>query len=274
MKKMTDLLTYELNRMKTGYVILMGLIVVLQTGAVFLVNHWYVRNFEIFQRETQGSILEFQEQFGPATYVDVVNNVFFNFAIFLGLILLCMYALGIWYRDWIGKNNLSYRLLTLPGSRMSIFFAKLLTILFMIAGLLALELVVIVLGDQLLSMIVPNELYQSTTLVQVINMHPVLFIVLPPTIVDFFVHYIVGISALVVLYMMILLELSYKWKGILIDFAIVAVSFLVVIVAVQSSVFKYLFPHEVLLIGVFLSILCAVLAGFISKKLLQSKITV
>ena len=274
MKKFTDLLVFELNRVKYFYLLLIGLITALQVATIFNVKNNYLWYLEDFQIHNQGNIIDFLEAWGPISFVKVTDHTGYMFSIFLGIMALVIYAFAIWYRDWLGKNNLSYRLLTLPGSRLSIFFAKLATIIFMMFGLLALQLVYMYLGDELLRLLIPTELYVETSIASYITMNPLLLLILPLTILDFILHYSIGIAVLFTVTMFILLELSYKIKGIIMSLAIIAGGLLISYLIVVNRVMDYLFSEEILLFVLLLSLIISGIATFISHKLLEEKVTV
>ena len=116
MKKFTDLLLFEINRIKKAYLMLIGLIVSLQIVANIWASNNFMRIYKNYLKETRGSMNDFLENWGKFDFFQVQNHFIFELSIILGIFALVLYVFAIWYRDWIGKNNLSYRLLTLPGS--------------------------------------------------------------------------------------------------------------------------------------------------------------
>lgn len=274
MKKTTDLLVYELNRIKYGYLALIGIVIVMQVGEIILATQNYMNSFRYFQRHGLGDTVGFLAQRGPLTYSDISIQTLYIFSIFLPIICLILYTFGIWYRDWWGKNNLSYRLLSLPGSRMSIFFAKLLTILFMIAGLLALQLLLMVFGDELLRILMPAEFYQASSVIAVTSTNPILFVILPNSLIDFLVHYLIGTAALTTVFLFIVLELSFKWRGILISLFILVLGIGIISLFIWLNFSNLLFPTETLLLIIAGSVAVLLVAIGISRKLMQTKISV
>lgn len=274
MKKTIDLLTFELYRIRKAYFVLLAIIATMQIGAVVQTANQYLMRLEIFQRETNGNAINYLSQWGPISYSNVQGSLLTTFSVILGIIAIGFYVFAIWYRDWIGKNNFSYRLLALPGSRMSIYWSKLLTILFLIAGLLSLQVLLNFIGNELLQLLVPNELFQSLSPTESVYDSSILLIVLPPALGDFFINYLVGITALIAVNMLILIELSYKWIGITIDVLLFLVGNSILVILFRSNFFAYLFPKELLLLIVFSSLFITILAIGMSKWLIERKISV
>ncbi len=274
MKKFTDLLVHELERVKNLYLLLIAAITALQIGTIFIVRRNYLNLLSDFQKNQEGNIIDFLDQWGSISFLDVTDHTGYLFSLFIGIFSLVIYAFVIWYRDWIGKNNLSYRLLTLPGPRLSIFFAKVTTILFMMFGLLAIQLIYMYLGDEVLRLLIPTELYVETSVASYSVMNPILLFILPLTIVDFILHYSIGITALLIFTMFILLELSYKIKGIIMSLAILAGGVLIAYIITMTRVMRYLFNDEILVLVLLLCVVISGLAIFISRKLLENKVSV
>lgn len=274
MKKFTDLLVYELDRIKYAYLILISTIIGLQIFAVFQTRNNFIANFNEYQKSSQGNTVDYLREYGPLQFLEIANNSYYFFSIVLGIIILAIYVVGIWYRDWIGRNNFSYRLLTLPGSRMSVFFSKFTTLLFMILGLLAIQLILIVLEEKLLVMITPAQLYEASNLRQFMLYFPPFYLILPTTLIDFILHYTLGISALATMFMMILIELSFKWKGILLDVGIVVGIILLFRGLYVIGWFEYLYPIETLMFMIAFGVVLFIISILVSRKLLDEKINV
>ncbi len=54
----------------------------------------------------------------------------------LAVILCLIYALAIWYRDFIGKSKTGYTLFMLPNNKFNIYIAKAITLVVMIYGVM------------------------------------------------------------------------------------------------------------------------------------------
>lgn len=274
MKKFVDLLVYEIDRIKYAYLLMIGIIAGMQTLAIVLTRYEYMKHLTEYQKVSKGNVMDFLGNNGPLSFIKTLDSDYYFLSIALSIFVLILYAIVIWYRDWYGKNSFSYRLLTLPGSRMSIFFAKFLTILFMIFGLLAIQLVLIVLEEKLLGLITPSQLYEATSFRQSIMHFPLFYLILPTTLIDFIVHYTVGIGALAVGFTMILMELSFKWKGILIDIGIFLVGLISFRALFLSDIILYLYPKEFLIFLIAFGFVLFIISVLVSRVLLNRKINV
>lgn len=274
MKKFTDLLVYELDRIKYAYLILIGMVMGLQVFAVFQTRNNFIVHFNQYQKSGQGNMAEFLSEYGPLQFIQVASNSYYFFSIVLAIIILAIYVAVIWYRDWLGKNSFSYRLLTLPGSRMSIFFSKFIALLFMILSLLAIQLILLILEEKLLVMITPTQLYEGSSLRQFMLSFPPFYLILPTTLIDFILHYTLGVSALAAAFMMILIELSFKWKGILLNVGIIVSMVLLFRGFYIVGWFEYLYPIEMLMFMIVLGVVLFTVSVLVSRKLLNEKINV
>ena len=77
------------------------------------------------------------------------------FMIVLGLILI-LSGFYLWYKDWFGTSRQIYTLLTLKGSRMRIFIAKLLVFLLLFLGYYGIHLVNLYLAGKMAGMLLPE----------------------------------------------------------------------------------------------------------------------
>lgn len=274
MKKFTDLLLFEINRIKKAYLMLIGSIVFLQIAANFLESNNFMRIYKNYVKETGGNMSDFLENGGKFDFFQVQNHFIFELSIMLGIFALVLYVFVIWYRDWIGKNNLSYRFLTLPGSRMSIFYAKLACILFLIGGLLATQIVMLYLGEMLTGILLPDEMFETLRFLGQPVKNEVIGFILPSRILDFVLHYTVGIAILVAVNLMIVLRLSFKWKGFAMGIAVIGIFIALFIAVLLSGWLDYIFSIEQLALTLLFSVLVIVGSLLASHYLMNNKISV
>lgn len=272
MKKFSSLLVYELRRVKGPYSILLGVVAILQLGAVFLVNRSYMSRMEEFIRGLLGDRLRFLEEAGPLTFRHVTVDQFYILSLAIALFALLVYAFAIWYRDWRGSDSFSARLLMLPETRTSIYFAKLAAILFLIGGLLVLQILLLYAEEWLLAMLTPDDLYAAFPLSEVLQTHPFFMLVLPPLPLDFILHYTLGIGMLALFHFMILMNLSWKWKGLLVDLLLAAGVVGIWALIIWAARMNWLFPHELLAVLMLFGILLFLTATYASCRVLVRKI--
>ncbi|MCT4791654.1 MULTISPECIES: hypothetical protein [Exiguobacterium] len=197
---------------------------------------------------------------------------YFSYIILIGVALVLLYAVQIWYRDWLGESKYIYRLLLLPGSRAKIFFAKWTALALVIISFIGLQWVVIQLSYVIFNWLIKDD-YRATsalglsrTLKQLytMNLSDVLVIV---TLALFTVSF---------LFMLVLLERSYrKAKGLL--FIVLEVIAIVVIMMGGMYVIETLdifLSQEISAIMIAIFVLYFIYTIWKSLRLLKWKISV
>ena len=144
----------------------------------------------------------------------------------------------------------------------------------MIVILLAMQIIFVYLEQGLLSLLIPKEVFQTNSVWQIIQSHQLLSIILPNYVLDLILHYAVGIGALSVLFLIILVERSYKWVGLLCSAATIILAFSAAIYVSNIEVPFNLFPIEWLLLITALSVGVSIGAIFVGRYLLEKKISV
>jgi len=94
----------------------------------------------------------------------VTNPVAYSLLLYflsISIAMLMIYVFFIWYRDWFGKNTFIYRLFMLPTERIAIYFAKLTTIMLLVLGLIALQILLILMEKQIVNKIIPIDLQSN-----------------------------------------------------------------------------------------------------------------
>src|SRR5699024_2551778 len=109
----------------------------IQTITTIIISKLYMNSMEGM---ANGS--EFMQDMN-FSLIDVTYSIGFVAPIGIGVAALLFYMFFIWYRDWFARNAFIYRLLTLPTSRMNVYFAKLTTIILTVIGLVAYQIAVI-----------------------------------------------------------------------------------------------------------------------------------
>lgn len=197
---------------------------------------------------------------------------YFSYFILIGVVLVILYAVQIWYRDWLGESKYIYRLLLLPGSRAKIFFAKWTSLALVIISFIGLQWVVIQLSFVIFNWMIKDDYRATATLglsrtlkqLYTMNLSDVLvFVTLALFIVSF-------------LFMLVLLERSYrKIKGLL--FIALEVIALVVIMMGSTYVMETLgifLSQEISIAMITIFILYFVYTIWKSLRLLKWKISV
>lgn len=272
------LVHFELTRFRWIYLSLIVVTLLSQFGGLY----FYAKNImKSIQERTVAETLteaEFIMKYGEVGFSSfTVNSIWFMGPIALCITALLLYVFLIWYRDWLGKNMFIYRLLMLPTSRSNIFLAKASIILMMVWGLVALQMVLLPLLNRLFNSIVPSVYRYSLPIWDVIITHPVLQILIPSSFIEFMLFYFVGIMGVVVIFTVILLERSYRWKGLFagIVYGAVACAALLLPWIISEDVFSnYLYPMELLAVELIVGLLIMGISLRLSFFLLNKKVNV
>ena len=152
MKKFINLLSDELHRARWFYGSVLGLVVVSQ-----LVNFAYV-------------IMEYKRvpdrQYGLHLSSFFDGSQVYSLLVFAAVLILIIYCVYTWLREWNGGSNFMTRLLLLPGNRFSIVLAKLASVLLMTGGVLFVQLLMIWLIDYLAPLFIGTNNYLAVPWVE------------------------------------------------------------------------------------------------------------
>ncbi|WP_342532821.1 hypothetical protein MHB40_15180 [Lysinibacillus sp. FSL K6-0057] len=275
MKNYLKLVNFEVNRFFKLYLILIGLTILSQLIGAWIISQTYMKNAKQMMAEKQLSMNQYKEQYGTFSFDQFTDSEWFLLPIFFCIAMLMIYVFFIWYRDWFGKNTFIYRLLMLPTERMVIYFAKLTTIMLLVLGLIALQIVLILMEKQIVNSMIPIDfqsnfsIYSSSTL----NMWRWLY---PTTFTEFILVYAVGLLFVAVIFTAILIERSYGLKGI---FGAIFYGLLSLVVFYAPIFFvnfytNYFYPLEIFLMVVVASMIVLGSAIWIANHLLKYKIRV
>lgn len=277
MKNYLKLVNFEFNRIAKLFAVLLGVTFVIQIVGVIVQSRYYLNMANELIYEGMLSKVKFLENYGHMSLSQIVISMWF-----LVPILLCVAAVGfyiflIWYRDWVGKNTFIYRLLMLPTTRLNIFFAKITTILIMTLGLVASQLIMLPIETLVMKSIVPKEFIMDITLNQIVISMPELRFIFPNSPIELVIFYGAGVLAVSIVFTAILMERSFKWRGIFagLIYSAVAVGLTILPLLLNVIVFNgFFYTIELFVLEIIMGLL--VLAGSIltCRFLLMKKITV
>ncbi|WP_099354534.1 hypothetical protein [Fredinandcohnia onubensis] len=276
MNRFLKLVNFEFSRFLKLYLILLGITVLVQIVGVIVEARRYVGKANKAIYEDLLSKSDFISQYGTMSFFNFSGSVWFMGPIVLSGVTLLIYVFFIWYRDWLGKNTFSYRLLVLPTARLNIYLAKATTILLFVLGLIALQLILITIELQILQWLVPEEFHVDFPIAEVSNFH-YLNILFPMTVADFILIYGVGIVAVCVVFTAILFERSYRLKGIFFGILYAAVSILVFFAPILVNEFilgNYFYANELFYMELGTCLLTLAGAIWIGNYLMNKKIRV
>ncbi|WP_285399868.1 hypothetical protein [Lysinibacillus sp. fls2-241-R2A-57] len=269
MKNYLKLLNFEVNRFFKLYLALIGLIIVSQFIGAIVVSKGYMDRAD----QNQLSMSQYVKDYFSFNYF--FDSEWFLMPIFFSIAMLMIYVFFIWYRDWFGKNTFIYRLLMLPTERITIYFAKLTTIMILVLGLVTLQILLIPIEIQIVNSIIPTELQSHFSLYD-INSLEMWDWVYPNTFTEFILIYGVGLIFVAVLFTAILIERSYGLKGIFFAIVYGMLSFGVFFAPILVNEFNggYFYSLEVLLMVLVMGTIVLGSAIWIANHLLKYKIRV
>ncbi|MCC2252701.1 hypothetical protein JUJ52_22500 [Virgibacillus sp. AGTR] len=277
MKSYLKLTSFELSRFFKLYLVLIAITIISQIIGVIVYSNSYLNEMNKVIYEEQMPKAEFLEVYGRSSLFNLTQTLWFLGPIALCIVALIFYVFFIWYRDWFGKNTFIYRLLMLPTARINVFFAKATSIFLMVLGLIALQIVLLFIENMIYQWMVPNEFRTDMVVSQVIQNFHILDIIIPTTITKLILYYAVGFMAVFVIFTGILLERSYRWKGIFlgIGYCAIAAAVFVLPIIIQELLQKnYLYLVELIIIEVILGLFVAACSIWLSSFLLKHRITV
>ncbi|MWC27431.1 hypothetical protein [Paenibacillus sp. MMS18-CY102] len=272
------LINFELKRLVIPFVAMVVLTAVIQLIGVYVTANRFVDAVkDVMDDEKIPNFEQFALLKGESTFSHAMDqSIWITAPVLLCIAFLIIYLFFTWYREWLGRRSFIVRLLTLPNSRMIIYWSKLVSFLLAVFGLVAAQLPLLKIEQALYYQLVPDVLVRDFPVDISIANNTLLNILLPPAFSDFMLFYGVGIAAVLVLTTIILLERSYRIVGIIVGLAYgTAVFFLflmpVIMLIDRTSRF---FPKELLAMGIGVVIFVAALSIWWSSFLLRKKITV
>ena len=277
MKSYLKLVNFEFNRSAKIFAVLLGITLVVQIAGVIVLSKMYLNmaNEKIYDELLPKA--EFLSNFGQMSFLSVTRSVWF-----LGPIALCIAGVGfyiflIWYRDWFGKNTFIYRLLMLPTTRLNVFYAKITNILLMTIGFVAFQLILIPIETTVFKWMLPKEFRVDMNVKEIVSSMPELSILIPNSMLEGILYYVAGFVVVSILFTAILLERSFRWKGIFagIVYSLIAVTLFISPLLMQDFVLNgFFYPIELFALEIVMGVIVLAASIWMSGFLLKNKITV
>lgn len=276
MKNYVKLLNFELNRFIKLYIVLIMVTIIIQLGGAFFTFKRYLAsiNNAIFNNGMTPE--QYINQYGKISMFDFIYSYTFLIPIVISATGLLFYTFFIWYRDWFSKNTFIYRLLMLPINRMTLFWSKLTLIMITVLGLVSLQLVLLNIQKLMFETMIPR-MYRDNIFISDIIAGKDLNILVPNTIFEFIIAYAIGLLFVMVVFTAILFERSFRIKGVILGSVYFIVSFFLFIspfAFVLITGKSYLYPYEYLLVGIILWFIIFISSLFLSRYLINRKVTV
>lgn len=276
MNKYMKLVRFELDRFWNFYLVLIGVTVVLQLTGVFVLSKKYIAQANQIMYENALSPAQFLEQYNHSSlYQQIIGSLWIVGPVMICVVTLVIYVFFIWYRDWLGKNTFIYRLLMLPTTRINLYFSKITTIMLMVFGLVAVQIVLLMIENQIIQSIVPANLRLDLSVWEFLRFEW-LSILIPRTFAEWLIYYSIGFMAVCVVFTAVLFERSFRWKGIILAIIYTVLSVLVFIspILVQYSLDGYFYFAELLALEILAGLIVTIGAIGTGHYLLKNKIRV
>lgn len=271
------LFAFEINRFIKLYIALLAVIFIIQLGTVLFEASSYMALVKEVTKGGRASPEQFLNEYWPFSLVDVIYARGFLIPIALGAVSVIIYLFFIWYRDWFARNTFIYRLLMLPVNRMTIYFAKLATIIVSVLGLISAQLVYLVIYKQIVKWIVPI-VYRTDMKTSLLVASSDLSVLIPTHFSLFLIIYGLGTLFIIVLFTVILLERSFKLVGLLLGiiYTSFAIGLFILPFVVQFIFFDtfYLYTDEMFYVQLVISFIIGGVSLWISYILINRKVTV
>lgn len=278
MNRYWKLINWEINRFAKFYVVLLVVTLLSQLAGVLLFSKNFMSKVDNIKKIEFFSESEYVAQYGLVHFKHYTSShLLFMAPIGLCAAALILYVFLIWYQEWFGKNTFAYRLLMLPTSRMNVYFAKLTAILLFVFGLIAFQLMILPMQILVFNSIIPSGLRESVSPVFLSATDPILGLLIPRPGIDFLVYYSIGIMAVIVIFTAILLERSYRVKGIIAGAAYgttATLLFLSPILITETWFPQYFYPNEFVVVEMVVGILIIGVSLWFSAYLINKKIAV
>ncbi|WP_419883271.1 hypothetical protein ACN6MY_06705 [Peribacillus sp. B-H-3] len=277
MKKYAKLVNFEVNRFGKMYLALLLITVLSQFIGVIVHSNSYMSNAHQDMQQQSLTEAQYLSNFGPTSFLDIMNSFWFLGPIALSAIGLILYIFLIWYRDWFGKNTFIYRLLMLPTSRLNVYLAKATAIFLMVLGLTALQLLILPLENELFLQLVPEHFRSVFQISTLIEGNQVLNVIIPRNFPQFILSYGIGFMCVFALFTAIMFERSYRIKGVffgILYFAASLAVFLSPLLLIGFTDSVYLYPMELAGLELILGLFVIGASIAIGKFLINRKVTV
>lgn len=268
------LVNFEVKRFSKLFLSLIIAVVAAQiTGAIITSLH-YVDNAEKTMLREQMAVSDYIQNYGAYSMQNFLFSEYFILSVVFAAALLMIYVFFIWYRDWLGKSSVIYRLLMLPTARLNVYFAKFTTILLFVFGLLGIQIILLEVVKQIIRSIVPEQLRLDQGIIYMYS-SDVLEILYPNSPLQFIFYYVLGAALIAIIFTAVLFERSYQLKGIFFALIYIVISVIVIMLPViVQKITDYFYLNEIVLMTIGSSILAIALAVYLADYLLRRKINV
>lgn len=266
MKFYLKLVDFEMKRFLKMYAVLIGLIVGGQSLFILFQSNNTANNIKDYPDDYKGWKFDLSQ----------MTESIFYLPIMLCICGLLFYIFFTWYREWFGKNTFAYQMLLLPFNRMAIFYAKLTSLLLFVFGFLVVQIAMFPILNAIFKSIVPKDYVLDTNVFEwIAKENFMLNILIPTNSIDFITFYSLGTASVIVLFTMIVLERSFRLKGIgmAVLYGVLCV-FLLSVPLIISALFLPVYGTELFVVEICVMVFIIVSSLVLNHHLLNKKVWV
>lgn len=263
MHKFIDLTIDEMNRNKSYYLIFLTLLIV---GEIFSIGYGLYRIRDMIDNKSVFGVEE------------VIRNKATVAVIFAGILGLVLFTLISWMREWRLQGRFMYRLLTLPGSRLTIAWSKWASMMIKGLGMIAVQTFLFILTNMVLDVLFQS--YQNVGFKAPLAMDlQLLNIIMPVNFLTFMLLMLLLSSLVIFLSNTQILWFSYvnrsKWKTVLYTLIYIAMTIVIAFGSFLWIMKNYnLLENERMWIFLMNMILVNLLQGTFMSRLMKYHISI
>lgn len=274
MNHYVKLVNFEVKRFSKLFLSLVVAVVVAQIMGAIITAVTYVRTAETRMMREQMAASEYVLNYGAYSLQNFLYTEYFMLSIMFAAAVLLIYVFFIWYRDWLGKSSIIYRLLMLPTGRINVYLAKLTAILLFVFLLVGMQIFLLEAVQQIGHWIIPEQLWEEKGIITTYSFE-VLSLLYPQTVLLFILTYGLGTTSVAVVFTAILLERSYHFKGIFMAAFYIGVSIVIMTMPlILENLLNFFYYKELIILMLLSSMITLGLAISVANYLLKRKITV
>lgn len=259
MNNILNLYDIELKRIYKWYLALLSILLVGNIGVVTKhIRNIIIRVASDTKSKESLSLMKLQQS-KKYLYETHILNIYESTTMLLGLaVLICLvYALIIWYRDFVGKSKTGYTLFMLPNNKFNVYIAKAITIVVMIFGVMLMQMVFWGTDILILKIVTNIPIQEIFNVAKYSTGEFGRFTLIQLYQIDFIMVNIIGvILAVLVIFTAVMIQKSFKIKTVGIALGIIYVYASIVIFSYIGSITPFsdrnLIGHIIYFIGLFI----------------------
>lgn len=252
MNKILTLYNIEFKRIHKLYFTLLGLLLVGNIGIVAKQLHRQV-NIAASKAKAKASMELLKSSLVKnGLWEGGIGDIYLFTTIILGIaVMFCLiYCIVIWYRDFVGKNKTAYTLFMLPNNKFAIYISKAITIVVMIYGVIMTQILSWIIEANIIKMLCNIDMYQIKYII--LHLRPRHLI--QPYLLDFIMVDVIGvILAVLVIFTAVMIQRSFKIKGMILAIIYTLASILIYVFLIRYAGYsdKILVLHSIYYIALF-----------------------